>query len=91
MKKIALLIGVGIGFFLGSRAGRRPYEELGAKLRGAARRPEVHDVVEQARSTVKEQAASAAEAVSDKLPGSGHNPGNDGSWGSIEEPATRPI
>ena len=33
MKKLMFLVGVGAGFVLGSRAGRAPYEQSGAKVR----------------------------------------------------------
>jgi hypothetical protein len=64
MKKIALLVGIGIGFVLGSKAGDAPYKQLEAKVHDLMGRPEVKDAVEQVKSTTKEQAGT----IIDKLP-----------------------
>jgi hypothetical protein len=63
MRKISFLLGVAIGFMLGSRAGRRPYEQMMTKVRETARRPEVQDAIVQAKDTAKDQAAAAAQKV----------------------------
>ncbi len=63
MRKISFLLGVTIGFLLGSRAGRRPYEQMVSKVRATARRPEVQDTIGQLKDTAKEQAAAAAHKV----------------------------
>ena len=39
MKRITFLLGAGLGFLLGSKAGNGRYEQLEAKVRGAAKRP----------------------------------------------------
>jgi hypothetical protein len=39
MKKITLLLGAGIGFVAGSKAGPGPYQQLEAKVRELMRRP----------------------------------------------------
>jgi hypothetical protein len=67
VKKLSFLLGLGIGFLLGSRAGSRPYQQLEAKVRSAARRPEGHDVVEKTMETVHNQVAEAVDNVGDKL------------------------
>ncbi len=48
MKKLLLLLGIGLGFVLGSRAGRAPYERLEGKARDLAGRPEVTDAFDAA-------------------------------------------
>ena len=67
MKKLSFLLGLGIGFLLGSRAGSRPYQQLEARVRSAARRPEVQDVVEKTKEAVHNQVAEAVDNVGDKL------------------------
>ncbi len=39
MRKISLLLGAGIGFVAGSKAGNGPYRQLEAKIREVAKRP----------------------------------------------------
>jgi hypothetical protein len=67
MKKLVLLVGIALGFVLGSRQGREPYERLESKVRQLAARPEVRQAV----GTVSDQASdlvdSAAGAISDKI------------------------
>jgi hypothetical protein len=46
MKKLLLLVGVAVGFVLGSKMGREPYERMEAQLRQLAGRPEVKDAVD---------------------------------------------
>ena len=70
MKKISFLLGAGVGFVLGSKAGRRPSEQLEAKLRAVTERPEVRNTVERVRGVAKERAGSAVEKLQEKLPGS---------------------
>ena len=45
MKKLWFLAGIGIGFVLGSRAGRAPYERLRQNAQDLSARPEVKDTV----------------------------------------------
>ena len=39
MKKIILVLGAGIGFIAGSKAGNRPYQQIAAKVREVTKRP----------------------------------------------------
>ena len=39
MKKIMLLLGAGIGFIAGSKAGNGPYQQIEAKVREVTKRP----------------------------------------------------
>ena len=38
MRKLSLIVGAGIGFVLGSKAGHGPYRRLEARFKGAAKR-----------------------------------------------------
>jgi hypothetical protein len=70
MKKIALFVGVGIGFVLGSRAGNGPYKKLEAKVNDLRGRPEMKDAVVQVRSTPEDQAGTGTHNFSSTLPSS---------------------
>lgn len=48
MKKLLLLVGVSVGFVVGSRAGKAPYQRLRNTLREVAGRPEVKQAVDAA-------------------------------------------
>ena len=65
MKKLLLVIGAGIGFILGSRSGRRPYEQLERKVRDIRARPEVQKAVDSVSKSAHEQASDVTHKVSD--------------------------
>ena len=46
MKKLLLLVGIAVGFVLGSKKGREPYKRLEAQVRQLAGRPEVKGAVD---------------------------------------------
>lgn len=68
MGKLLLLVGAGIGYVLGSRAGRHRYEQI----RGAAIRvkdnPRVRKTTHQAVDLAKSSATKAASVVRRKAP-----------------------
>ncbi len=61
-----LLAGV-VGFILGSRAGREPYEHLQRTLSGMRRRPEVQGVVESVQDEVNQRTGELSSKVQSKL------------------------
>lgn len=73
MKRLALLVGIGIGFVMGSRAGRGAYDQIEAKFRELTGKPAVRDVVDQVSGAVKEQTSAAKDKVMDKLPSGDSN------------------
>jgi hypothetical protein len=52
VKKVWLLLGIAIGFVLGSRAGRAPYERLRQSAQDLSGRPEVKDTVASVTTSV---------------------------------------
>jgi hypothetical protein len=70
MKRLLFVVGIGIGFVLGSRAGRGAYDQIEAKVREISGKPAVRDVVDQVSGVVKEQTEAAKGKVMDKLPSS---------------------
>ena len=93
MKKLWLAVGAAIGFVLGSRAGRAPYEQLEAKARQVAGRPDVKRTVDAASDKVSSLATTAVSSASDKVSVltervSAKLPGNNGA--SPQEPTQDP-
>lgn len=68
MKKFIFLAGLGIGFVIGSRAGRGPYESLERTARQVADDPEVQRRAAQAKDTASRVAQDTAETVKEKAP-----------------------
>ena len=66
MKKLVFLIGVGVGFLLGSKAGTGPYREFETKVRSITNRPEVRDVVETTNEAAIHQVTDTVSKVSDR-------------------------
>ncbi|MFV0252579.1 MAG: YtxH domain-containing protein [Beutenbergiaceae bacterium] len=65
--KVAFIIGAGLGYVLGTRAGREQYDKLKAGAMSALQHPAVKDRVAQAESaisdTVREQGAQMTDRV----------------------------
>lgn len=68
MKKFIFLAGLAIGFVVGSRAGRGPYESLERTARQVADDPEVQRRAAQAKDTASKVAHDTADAVKEKAP-----------------------
>ncbi|WP_235734969.1 hypothetical protein [Nocardioides alcanivorans] len=63
--KLGVLIGFGIGYVLGARAGHQRYEQILAKWQEVRENPRVQEAAEQAVGAVAEQAQHAREAASE--------------------------
>ncbi|MDU1123558.1 MAG: hypothetical protein E7A10_07710 [Dermabacter sp.] len=66
--KLILATSIAIGFVIGSKMGREPYEKLEATAKQYVDDPRVQEKVGQARETVSKVAKDAAETVKDKAP-----------------------
>jgi hypothetical protein len=69
MKKLALLVGGAVGFVLGSRMGRQPYERLEAKVRELTGRLEAKRAVDAVSDKAAEVAGSGPGTVIKKMKG----------------------
>ena len=64
--KLILATGIAIGFVIGSKMGREPYEKLEATAKQYVDDPRVQEKAGQARETVSKAAKDAAGAVQEK-------------------------
>ncbi|ATG54717.1 hypothetical protein CFK41_08020 [Brachybacterium ginsengisoli] len=69
MKKFIFVAGLAIGFVVGSRMGRGPYESLERTAHRVAEDPEVQRRATQARETATKVAHDTASTVKEKGPG----------------------
>ncbi|MER6776343.1 MULTISPECIES: YtxH domain-containing protein [unclassified Streptomyces] len=65
--KVTFVVGLALGYVLGTRAGRERYEQLRKSARGIAQNPAVRNAAESAGQTGRELAGKAFAAVSDKV------------------------
>lgn len=63
--KILLVVGLGIGYVLGTRAGREKYDEMKATVQKFWNDPRVQKRVDDAQEFVKDKAPDVAEFLSD--------------------------
>jgi len=67
MKKISLLMGIAIGYVLGTRAGRERYEQIKTGARKLARDPRVQSATQHAADVAKDKVTDAASTAADKV------------------------
>lgn len=67
MSKTSMAIAGGIGFLLGSRAGRAPYEKAVAQASRLRNDPEVRRAVENAAAAARDTAGAAAQTAKAKV------------------------
>lgn len=65
--KVTFMVGLALGYVLGTRAGRERYEELKKSARELAQNPAVRNAAETAGHTGREFAGKAFAAVSEKV------------------------
>ncbi len=67
MKKIPLLFAAGVGYVLGTRAGRGRYEQIKAGAKKVAGDSRVQAAKDRAAEAAKEKASEVAHAAVDKV------------------------
>ena len=83
-----LVLGIGIGFILGSWAGREPYEGLAALTQETVRRQKANGTFNDAVSATKHRAMNLAHTIKTKVPGSSGTSGASVETpGSVSQPA----
>jgi hypothetical protein len=63
--KILLVVGLGVGYLIGTRAGRERYEQIKAQVSKLWNDPRVQRTVDQAEDFVKDKAPEVAEFLAD--------------------------
>lgn len=66
MAKLGILAGLGVGYVLGTRAGRERYDQMKQMAQQVMRDPRVKKQAAHAQAVVSEKASQAQEAVSEK-------------------------
>ena len=74
MSKSSLLIGVAIGYVLGSRAGHERYEQIKSGASRVAQNPKVQAAAGRAQEAVGQQAAAVADVAKEKVVSATHRP-----------------
>ncbi|GAA1578418.1 MULTISPECIES: YtxH domain-containing protein [Streptomyces] len=67
--KVAFAVGLGLGYVLGSRAGRERYEQLKKSAREVAQNPAVRNAAETAGQAGRQYAGKAVTVLGDKVGG----------------------
>jgi hypothetical protein len=67
MKKLTFLVGLAIGFVLGSRMGRGPYEQLEGAARQAINHPKVQNTLQSAAESAESVRDAAFDATSEAI------------------------
>lgn len=74
MRKLTFIMGLALGYVLGTRAGRERYEQLRKTARDLSQTPAVQNATRSAKDAAGNAAGKAADAVAgrvgDKLPAS---------------------
>lgn len=63
MKRLWLLVGLAVGFVIGSSMGREPYEQLRSIVRSIGRRPETRKVKQSLLDAADEISDTAADSI----------------------------
>ena len=67
MKKFTFLIGIAVGFVLGSRTGRGPYEQLEYAVRQMMNQPKVQDALRSAADSAESVRDTALDRTSEAI------------------------
>ncbi|MFJ3584904.1 YtxH domain-containing protein [Streptomyces sp. NPDC090127] len=65
--KLTFVVGLALGFVIGTRAGRERYEQMKKSAREISQNPAVRNAAESAAQTGRQVAGKAFHAVSDKV------------------------
>jgi hypothetical protein len=68
MKKVWFLVGLGMGFVLGSKAGSGPYEHAEAKVRSVISRPDTQDAADDLQDAVQDWVDAVPNRAGDEVP-----------------------
>jgi hypothetical protein len=84
MGKGTFILGLGVGYVLGTRAGRDRYEQIKERATGVWNNPKVRRQVDTAKHTATSAADTATHKIGERLPGGG----SDADEPASQEPAS---
>lgn len=87
IKKLLFVAGAGVGYVLGTRAGREKYNALVSKARQVADRPEVQEVTQAVKSEANRLYEEGRQRVRAKI--QPDRPESD--FVTVTEPTTTPV
>ncbi|RAN76754.1 hypothetical protein B5P43_22330 [Bacillus sp. SRB_336] len=85
--KLAFVAGLGAGYVVGTRVGRRGYENLKSTARSLWEKDKVQETVAQVEETLKEEAGALGTRLIGKVTGSDPAQDNAGSASSVKTTA----
>lgn len=88
--KLALLVGIGIGYVLGARAGRERYEQIKRAVGGFWNDPRVQHQVQNVEDFAKDKAPDVVDFLSDTAKKVVHSTSATGKTGTRKTPASKP-
>ena len=65
--RTGFLIGIGVGYVLGTRAGRERYEQMKDAVEKAAEQPQIHEAIERTAEATSGPRAKSKAILSDQL------------------------
>lgn len=86
MGKISLLVGAGIGYVFGTRAGRQQYDRMAAEAKRMWRDPRVQQKARQAQDTASDIGQKAGDTVGSKV--QEHTKGSSPSGSAVNDVPT---
>lgn len=72
MKKISFLVGAGVGYVLGARAGHQRYEQIKSSAQGVWNRPKVQETVAHAQDLAAQKAPEVRQRIAETASGAAH-------------------
>lgn len=87
--KLVLLVGIGIGYVLGARAGRARYEEIKRAVRGFWNDPRVQHQMHNVEEFAKDKAPAVVDFLGDTAKKAVKRTGSSGSASSASSSSTK--
>ncbi len=88
MSKISFLAGVGVGYVLGTRAGRQRYEQIKAGAQGVWNNPKVQETVSHAQDLAAQKGPEVGHRIAETATSAAHKAGEKVSGGSDDGDGT---
>ena len=87
---MGIVVGFGVGYYFGARAGRERYEDINRMIRKIKRTDAFETATEKTKAAVDLGVERAKDAIDDKLHHNGSDGGTEKTWPSTMDPIVRP-